>query len=252
MKLSAPDGFRLLPEDLAEVITPKTKMIILNSPCNPTGGVYSGEDIKGISELAVDHDFLVLSDEIYERIIYEGSHYSFAAQPEMFERTITVGGFSKAYAMTGWRVGWLIAAPEVFSHIRKLQEHSLTCATSFAQYGALEALTGPQQCVTDMVAEFKTRRDMIVQKVNEIENLSCSKPAGAFYVFIKYDYETNSDEFATYLLENAGVALTPGSGFGSAGEGYLRMSYAASQEQILEGLNRIKNTIDNDEKLKKK
>ncbi|UCH88376.1 MAG: pyridoxal phosphate-dependent aminotransferase [Thermoplasmata archaeon] len=249
--LDADKDFRLIPDDLAEAITPKTKMLVLNSPCNPTGGVYSKSDIEGIAQLAVDHDIIVLTDEIYEKIIYEGQHYSIAAQPDMFERTITTSGFSKGYAMTGWRVGWVVAGPSIFSQLKKLQEHSITCATSFAQYGALAALNGPQDCVNEMVTEFKKRRDLVVEGLNNIDGFNCNKPKGTFYAFFSYEYQMNSNDFANYLLENAGVALTPGSGFGAAGEGFLRMSYAASQSQLKEGLGRIKKTLESDDTLKR-
>jgi aspartate aminotransferase len=244
LKLSEKDDFRLIPDELAESITKNTKMLIMNSPCNPTGAVYKDSDIKGIAELAVDNDIIVLTDEIYEKIIYEGRHHSIAAQPGMFERTLTVGGFSKSYAMTGWRVGWLIAPPDIFKEVKKLQEHSLTCTTSFAQHGALAALTGPQKCVDDMVKEFKIRRDLTIKLLNEIDGFSCNVPEGAFYAFIAYEFAKNSNDMAAFLLENAGVALTPGSGFGKAGEGYLRMSYAASQKQIKKGISKIKKIID--------
>jgi aspartate aminotransferase len=252
LELKAEEAFRVIPEKLAELITPKTKMIILNTPCNPTGGIYQKSDLKGIAELAVDHNILILTDETYEKIIYEGKHYSIADQPNMFDRTITVSGFSKSYAMTGWRVGWLIAEQNLFNEVKKLQEHSLTCATSFAQYGALTALKSSQKCVADMVKEFKARREIVVKGLNDIEGFSCNTPKGAFYAFPSYDYKMNSSDIATYLLDSAGVALTPGSGFGKPGEYHLRMSYAASRSQIKEGLGKIKNAVENNKKLKKR
>jgi aspartate aminotransferase len=252
LKLTEDNKFRLRPDDLAEKINSRTKMVVLNSPCNPTGGIYARSDLKGIAELAVDNDFLVLSDEIYEKIIYEGSHSSIAAQPDMFDRTIVVSGVSKSYAMTGWRVGWAVTGPSIFKELKKLQEHSITCATSFAQYGALAALKGSQKCVESMVKEFKARRDFVHRELNRIEGFSCTKPSGAFYAFVAYDYQLNSNDFAAFLLESAGVALTPGSGFGKAGEGYLRMSYAASKPQLKEGIAKIKEVLEDNKKLKRR
>lgn len=244
LSLSEEDAFRLIPDKLSEAISDKTRMIVINSPCNPTGAVYTEDDIKGIAELAVDHDLIVLTDEIYEKIIYDGEHHSIAAQPGMFERTITLSGFSKSYAMTGWRVGWLVAPPGIFSEIKKLQEHSLTCATSIAQHAAVAALKGPQDELVEMVKEFKARRDLVVSGLNGIQGINCIQPKGAFYAFFSYDSELKSTDFAYSLLDRTGVALTPGSGFGEAGEGYLRMSYAASREQIELGLSRIKKAIE--------
>jgi aspartate aminotransferase len=236
--------FRLDPEDLAEAITKKTKMIILNSPCNPTGAVYRHSDIKGIAELAVDNDLLVLTDETYEKIIFSGKHHSIAAEPGMFERTITVSGCSKSYAMTGWRIGWTAAPKEIFSEIKKLQEHSITCATSFAQHGAVAALNGSQKCVSDMVAKFRERRDIVVPGLNRIKGIKCIKPVGTFYAFCSYDYEINSMDFASFLIDKACVAVTPGSGFGEAGEGYFRISFAASSKTLKAGLENIKKAVE--------
>jgi aspartate aminotransferase len=242
--LSEKYGFRLNPDDLAEAITKKTKMIILNSPCNPTGAVYKQSDIRGIAEIAVDNDLLVLTDETYEKIIFSGKHYSIAAEPGMFERTITVSGCSKSYAMTGWRIGWIVAPKDLFVDIKKLQEHSITCATSFAQYGALAALTGPQKSVADMISKFKERRDIVVPGLNKIKGLHCQKPPGTFYAFCRYDYPLSSMDFASFLIDKAGVAVTPGSGFGEAGEGYFRISFAASSSTLKAGLVKIKEAIE--------
>jgi aspartate aminotransferase len=238
-------GFRILPEKVAELITDKTKMILLNSPSNPCGAVSTHEDIKGLADLAKDHDLLVLSDEVYEKIIFDGmKHHSIAAEPGMFDRSITISGFSKTYAMTGWRLGWLVAPKPIFKGINKIQQHSITHAVSFAQYGGLAALTGPKEPVKMMVKEFEERRDLIMKLMKEIPSLHCDKPKGAFYVFPRYDQKMPSEELALLLMDKAEVALTGGSSFGSAGEQHLRISYATNKKNIQEGMERLKRTFE--------
>ena len=238
------DQFRLLPEKVAERITPKTKMILFNSPSNPCGAVETHEDIKGLADLAKDHNLLVLSDEVYEKIIFDGlKHHSIAAEPGMMDRTITISGFSKTYAMTGWRMGWLIAPKPIFKGINKIQQHSITHAVSFAQYGALAALTGPQEPVKMMVKEFEERRNLIMKLMKEIPQLHCDTPKGAFYVFPRYEGKMKSEEMALFLMDKAEVALTGGSSFGKAGEQHLRISYATSKKNIQEGMERIKKAL---------
>jgi len=237
--------FRVLPEKVAELITDKTKMILLNSPSNPCGAVSTHEDIKGLADLAKDHNLLVLSDEVYEKIIFDGmKHHSIAAEPGMFDRTITISGFSKTYAMTGWRLGWLVAPKPIFKGINKIQQHSITHAVSFAQYGGLAALTGPKEPVKMMVKEFEERRDLIMKLMKEIPSLHCDKPKGAFYVFPRYDQKMPSEELALLLMDKAEVALTGGSSFGSAGEQHLRISYATNKKNIQEGMERLKRTFE--------
>ncbi len=237
------NNFRILPEDIAESITPKTKLIMLNSPENPTGCVATKEDIKGIADLAKDHDLYVISDEIYEKIIYDGEHISIASMDDMFERTITLNGFSKAYAMTGWRLGWMVAPEKIIKEVIKIQQHSISCAVSFAQKGGVAALKGPQDTVKEMVAEFKARRDMIVDGLNAIPGLHCNVPQGAFYVFVRFDHDMTSVDFSKMLIEKAHVAVTPGSSFGMGGEGFVRFSYATSRENIKEGLKAIEKAL---------
>jgi len=237
--------FRVLPEKVAELITDKTKMILLNSPSNPCGAVSTHEDIKGLADLAKDHDLLVLSDEVYEKIIFDGmKHHSIAAEPGMFDRTITISGFSKTYAMTGWRLGWLVAPKPIFKGINKIQQHSITHAVSFAQYGGLAALTGPKEPVKMMVKEFEERRDLIMKLIKEIPSLHCDKPKGAFYIFPRFDQKMPSEELALLLMDKAEVALTGGSSFGSAGEQHLRISYATNKKNIQEGMERLKRTLE--------
>ncbi len=237
--------FRVLPDKVAELITDKTKMILLNSPSNPCGAVETHDDIRGIADLAKDHDLLVLSDEVYEKIIFDGmKHHSIAAEPGMFDRTITISGFSKTYAMTGWRLGWLVAPKPIFKGINKIQQHSITHAVSFAQYGGLAALTGPKEPVKMMVKEFQERRDLIMKLMKDIPSLHCGVPKGAFYVFPRYDQKMSSEELALLLMDKAEVALTGGSSFGSAGEQHLRISYATNKKNIEEGMLRLKNAFE--------
>jgi aspartate aminotransferase len=236
--------WRLVPEDVAELITPKTKMILFNSPSNPCGAVETHDDIKGLADLAKDHNLLVLSDEVYEKIIFDGlKHYSIAAEPGMMDRTITISGFSKTYAMTGWRMGWLIAPKPIFKGINKIQQHSITHAVSFAQYGALAGMSGSQEPVKMMVKEFEERRNLIMDLMKEIPAFSCDTPKGAFYVFPRYEGKMNSEEMALFLMDKAEVALTGGAAFGKAGEQHLRISYATNKQNIQDGMERIKKVL---------
>lgn len=243
IKTEEADRFAVTPEKVSEAITPHTKMIILNSPSNPTGNVAKLDELKGIADLAIDHDMLVLSDEIYEKVIFEGEHHSIAALPNMFERTITVNGFSKSYAMTGWRLGWAVAPRPLLNELAKIQQHSITCCTSFAQYGGVAALKGDQQCILEMVEQFKARRDLAVEGLNKIEGIHCTSAPGAFYVFFGLDFNISSQEFVEELIEHAHLALTPGSVFGPSGEGYVRMSCAASQDTLGRGIERIEDVV---------
>lgn len=228
-----------LPDDFAHHITKKTKLFIINSPSNPAGTVLSLKDLKTIADLAKDHDFYVLSDEIYEKIIYSVKHHSIGSI--IPERTITVNGFSKAYAMAGWRIGYVTAPKPVYQNMLKVQQHTISSPTTFVQYGAVAALNGPQDCVTGMVKEFKARRDVVMKGLKEI-GLECPTPKGAFYAYPKVD--GNSEKIAEGLLE-AGVGMTPGSAFGPDSNDHLRMSYASSMEHITKGLSRMKKYFSN-------
>jgi len=242
--MSPDEDYRMLPEKVAEQITRRTKMILINSPSNPLGSVLEESDVKGIADLAIDHDLTVLADETYEKILFEGRHHSIAALPGMFERTITVNGFSKTYAMTGWRLGWAVAPAPLTKEINKLQTQSITNATSFVQVAGVEALKGPQTAVRAMVEEFRARRELIYGLISEIPVLRCPKPKGAFYTFPKYDIDMSSEDLTTLLLKKAHVAVTPGSAFGPAGEGHIRISYAADRDSISEGMRRIKEVLE--------
>jgi aspartate/methionine/tyrosine aminotransferase len=231
-------------DEFRSLITPRTRLVIINSPQNPTGSVLCKEDLQEIARLAVKHDFWVLADEIYGHILYEGEHHSISAFPGMPERTIILDGFSKTYAMTGWRIGYGVMPLELVPHISRLMTNSNSCTASFTQRAALEALTGPQDDAYRMVAEFKRRRDVIVDGLNAIKGITCLRPKGAFYVFpnIKGTGKT-SREIADYLLYEAGVATLSGTAFGAYGEGYLRLSYANSVENIQKALKRIEAAV---------
>ncbi len=235
-------GFRFDIEDLKSLITAKTRMLIINSPQNPTGGILTLEDLKAIAELAVKHDIIVLSDEIYGRVVYDGFvNHTIAALPGMRERTIILDGFSKTYAMTGWRLGFGIMPAEFAAVCAKLQTNVPSCATSFVQRAGMEALTGPQEWVDTVVAEFKRRRDFIVDALNDIPGFKCHKPLGAFYVFPNITGTgLDSRTIADKILYEGNVACLSGTSFGKYGENYIRFSYANSIENIEKAMGRIK------------
>jgi aspartate/methionine/tyrosine aminotransferase len=244
LRLIEEDHFRPDLDDLKSKVNEKTKMILLNSPQNPTGAVMTKEDLNSIAEVAENNDLIAISDEVYEKFIYNDyPHISFASIPGMEKRTLTVNSFSKTYAMTGWRIGYIAGDSELVSKIRDISEHSVWCPNSIAQRAAIAALKGPQDCVSRMVEEFRRRRDIITAGLNEIEGFSCSSPKGAFYAFpnIK-ESELSSMEMAQLLLRKAKVAIVPGVAFGSQGEGNVRFSFANSAENIHEALDRIKKT----------
>jgi aspartate/methionine/tyrosine aminotransferase len=224
-----------------KLINERTKLIILNSPSNPTGGVIPLEDLKHIAAQAQRYDSWVMSDEIYARIIYDGlTAHSIAALPGMKERTIIVDGFSKTYSMTGWRLGYGIMPRELAARVDLLLTHSIGSTAHFTQIAGIEAVTGPQEMVDVMVAEYQRRRNIIVDGLNSIPGFSCQKPQGAFYAFPNIRKTgMNSNDLANLILDKAGVALLPGSSFGDYGDGYLRLSYANSIENIQRGLEKI-------------
>jgi aspartate aminotransferase len=233
---SRENGFS--PESIEEYVTKNTKLIVINSPCNPTGGVYSKETLKEIADIAIDNNILVLSDEIYEKIIYDMKHVSIGAMDGMHDLTITVNGFSKAYAMTGWRLGYVCAPKEVYEQMLKLHSHSVSQATSFVQYAGVAALQGDQAPVAAMVSEFRNRRDLLIKGLEKL-GIKCGRPDGAFYAFADVSKYGSGEKVAELLLNKAFVATTPGSAFGEAGNDYIRISYATSQERIKEALKRM-------------
>jgi len=228
------DEFRLKPESVEEAITKRTRMIIINSPGNPTGAVMLKEDLEGIADLAKRHDLLVLSDEIYEKMLYDGvKHYSIATFPGMEERTVTVFALSKTYAMTGWRLGYAIGPKTIVKEMTKLQEFYVTCATSICQRAALAALEGPQDFVRDMVANFRQRRDFMYDQITRIQGMSCVKPKGAFYLFPNISgTKLRKDDPAKDLLEKCQVVTAPGSAFGNHCQSYVRISLASSMDNL--------------------
>jgi len=244
--LKEENDFRLDHEYVKKKITKKTKMIILNSPENPTGGVLTKEDLKVIADcIANRDDVIVLSDEIYSRIIYEGTHESIASLPGMKEKTIILDGFSKTYAMTGWRLGYGVMRKDLAEKITQLMVNSNSCTCAFIQMAGIEALKGPQDSVDRMVAEFRKRREVIVEGLNKIKGITCRKPKGAFYVFPNITGTgMRSKELSDYLLNEASVAVLPGTSFGKYGEGYLRISFANSIENIREALKRIEKALE--------
>jgi aspartate aminotransferase len=237
-------GFRFRIEDLEQAISPRTRLLILNSPQNPTGGVLQPEDLQAIANLAEKHDFHILSDEIYSRILYEQTHHSIFSLPGMKQRTILLDGYSKTYAMTGWRLGYGVAPQPIAQKLEQLTINSNSCTCSFTQIAGIEALTGTQEFVVQMLSEFRQRRDFIVDGLNAIAGIQCVKPTGAFYVFPNVkQLPLSCDALADYLLAQAGVAVLSGSAFGKFGEGYLRLSYANSMKNIREALSRIQTAI---------
>ncbi len=233
-------GYDLDLSALEKAISPRTRMILLNSPSNPTGGINSQETIEHVADLARRHDIWVLSDEIYSRLVYDGEAPSIATLPGMAQRTIIADGFSKTYAMTGWRLGYGIMPEPLAAKMNLLLTHMVGCTATFTQIAGLEAITGPQDDVDRVVAEFRRRRDVIVAGLNAIEGIRCPMPRGAFYAFANVSsFGRPADELADYLLEEAGVALLSGTSFGANGEGYLRLSYANSVENIQKALERM-------------
>jgi aspartate aminotransferase len=240
LQLEESRGFSFDVADLAALISDRTRMIIINSPGNPTGGALSRDTLKGIADLAKEHDLIVLADEIYSDIIYEGEHHSILEFPDMVERTVLLDGFSKTYAMTGWRLGYGLFPAPLVPHISRLIINSVSCTSSFSQKAAAAAITGPQDEVHAMVDEFKRRRALIIPALNEIKGLSCIMPQGAFYAFPNITGTgVDSRRYADYLLNEVSVAVLPGTAFGQFGEGYIRISFANSVENLQEALSRI-------------
>ena len=240
------NDFRLDVEELASLVTSKTRGLIINSPANPTGGVLTRTDLERIADLAVRHDLWVMADEIYGRILYDGAeHVSIASLPGMQDRTIVLDGFSKTFAMTGWRMGYAIVPDWLVKTFGQLIINTISGVATFAQEGAVEALTGPQADVDAMVVEFRARRDLIVDGLNAIPGIECRRPVGAFYVFPSIaGTGLSGAELAERLLQEAGVCVLPGSAFGQYGDQHIRISYANSQANLTEALGRIRTLVE--------
>ena len=243
--LSAEDDFAINAERLASHATPRTRALILCTPNNPTGRVATAAELAAVAALARERDLLVLSDEIYEKLVYDGAvHTSIASLPGMRERTVTLNGFSKAYAMTGWRLGYLAAPTPIVKQVLKVHSHSVTCATSFGQRGAVAALAGPQDFIGRMVAAYDRRRHLVCDRLNAIPGVYCPLPQGAFYAFPDIrGTGLSSTACAELLIERARVAVTPGNAFGDAGEGHIRLSFATSDALLTSAVQRMAETL---------
>jgi aspartate/methionine/tyrosine aminotransferase len=239
-------GFRMDLDELASLITPKTRMLIVNTPQNPTGGVLTSEDVEFVCELAHKHDLIVVSDEIYSQLVYGFQHVSPLSHPGMRERTVLMDGLSKSYAMTGWRLGYAVAPKELAAKLDKLMINSSSCAAGFTQMAAIEALSAPESehAVARMVKVFEHRRNLVVDGLNAIPGMRCARPQGAFYAFPNIE-GTGFDEheLADRLLGEAGVAVLPGTAFGDAGKGFIRLAYTQSEDELKLGLDRIREFV---------
>jgi len=237
--------FRIDLDELASLVTPRTRMLVINSPANPTGGVLTRSDLEAIAELATRHDLVVLADEIYGRILYDGEeHVSIASLPGMAERTIVLDGFSKTFAMTGWRLGYAIVPPSLIQMYGQLVINTISCAPTFAQVGAVEAIRGPQGPMDDMVEEFRARRDLVVDGLNDIPGVRCLSPKGAFYVFPDIaGTGFTGKELADRLLQEVGVCVLAGTAFGGVGVNHIRISYANSRANLSKALDRIRDFV---------
>ena len=249
LPLREENEFRFDVDELRNKVTPRTSLIIINSPHNPCGSMLTKEDLQAIAEVAIKNDCMVLSDEIYCRLVYEGKFESITQFPGMLERTIILDGFSKTYAMTGWRMGYGVMPEALAGHVSKLMTNSNSCTAAFTQMAGIEAITGPQDESYKMVAAFKERRNIIVKGLNQIPGITCLLPKGAFYVFPNVKQVVNKGEFANtkafadHLLNEGGVAALSGTAFGEYGEGYMRFSYANSIPNINKALSRIADTV---------
>ncbi len=237
-------GFRFDADEFRELVSDRTRLVILNSPQNPTGGVLERADLRAVAAAAVENDFRILSDEIYLHFCYDSPFETIASVEEAGERVIIIDGFSKTYSMTGWRLGYALLPPSLVKTFDLYNVNIASCACTFSQHAAVEALRGPQDSVTSMVAEFRERRDYLVEGLNRIQGISCGTPGGAFYAFANITKTgSSSAELASRLLAEAGVAVLSGASFGPCGEGYIRLSYATSMEKLRSGIERMANLL---------
>lgn len=243
--LTKDDNFKLNGAQLEKFITPKTRAIILTSPHNPTGQVYDKEDLIKIGELSIKHDFIIITDDIYSRLIYDEIQYFNLAQiPRFKDNIIIIQSFSKCYAMDGWRIGYLVAPFPIVKETIKFHQHAVSCPNSFVQIGAIAALKGPQDCVDDMVREFDRRRQLLMSCMDDI-GIDYVRPRGAFYLFPSIEkFGMDSEAFCDFIFDDAQVAIVPGIAFGKGGEGYIRMSFATSYDEIEKGMKRFKTSLE--------
>lgn len=250
IQLKEENNFNFSADELKALITPKTKMIIINSPQNPTGGVYTKELLEEIAQIAIENDLWVLSDEIYDRMVHDGEHISITSVPGMQERTVMLNGCSKTYAMTGYRIGWAVCKnKEMTDYIEQLACNDTSCTNTIAQYAALEAVAGPQDQVDYMLSEYKKRRDLMVSLVNEVPGMHCHSPKGAFYLMVNVrelldKFSITAEELCDRIMKEANVLILPGTVFGLFGDDFVRFSYVSTEEDIKEGLSRIKTYIE--------
>ncbi|MDR7417629.1 MAG: pyridoxal phosphate-dependent aminotransferase [Armatimonadota bacterium] len=244
IRLREEHDFRFDLDEFRSLVGPRTRMVILNSPHNPCGSVLERADLEAIADAVLPTRAFVLADEIYSRILYEGTHHSIAAVPGMKDRTIILDGLSKTYAMTGWRIGFGVMPADLVEKMAQLMINSSSCAAGFSQIATIAALSGPQDSVDRMVAEFRARRQVIVEELNAIDGVACRMPRGAFYAFANVSaIDTDVKRLSTFLLDEGGLACLAGTSFGEGGRGYLRFSYANSQENIREGMRRMRDTL---------
>ena len=243
--LDGADNFRLTRQALEARITPRSRLILVNSPNNPTGRVLTRAEVEAVAEVALAHDLLVISDEIYEKLLFDGrQHISIATLPGMRERTIIVNGLSKSHAMTGWRLGFALAPRPIMDGMLKVQQHTATCAAAFTQAAGVAALNGPQDCVSDMVNVYQQRRDLIVEGLNSLPGVRCAAPEGAFYAFPNVaGTGMTSEQFCAFILDKAQVVMTPGSAFGATGEGFVRLSFANATDLLAETVRRMRQVL---------
>lgn len=243
IKLKNENEFRLTPEELEEVITDKTKILLINYPNNPTGAIMTKEDLEKIAEVIKKHDLLVISDEIYSELTYSGNHYSIGALPDMRDRTITINGFSKAFSMTGWRLGYVMGPKAIMDQMKKIHQFVIMCSPTISQYAGIEALKNGDGDIEKMKKEYDKRRKYLLKEFDRL-GLPCFEPRGAFYIFPDIrKYRMTSEEFATDLLEKEHVVVVPGTAFGDSGEGFVRISYAYSLDALKEAVRRIEKYI---------
>ncbi len=243
IKLKNENEFRLTPEELESVITPKTKILLMNYPNNPTGAIMNKSDLEKIAKVIIKHDLLVITDEIYSELTYEGKHFSIGALPGMRDRTITINGFSKTYSMTGWRLGYVMGPRVIIDQIKKIHQFVVMSAPTISQYAGLEALRNGDNDIERMKKEYDKRREYLLKEFNRL-GLPCFEPKGAFYIFPDIrKYNMSSEEFATELLNKEHVVVVPGTAFGDSGEGFIRISYAYSLDALKEAIKRIERFI---------